>query len=86
MQDKKIGIVTDDGRTVSPQFGMARCYLVFEIDDDMIEGKEMRPKASHRPERGVMHHRVEENSLHEDMLSNVRDCQVLVTGRMGRPI
>ncbi len=82
----KVGIVTDDGVSVSPHFGMARHYLVIEIENGVVKGKEMRMKASHQPGRGVAHHAGNEGSLHNDMLSNVRDCQALVARGMGRPM
>ena len=81
----KIGIVTDDGISVSPHFGMAKHYLVVEIEDGAIAGKELRSKTSHQPERG-MAHRHEEGPLHGEMLSGVRDCEALVARGMGRPM
>jgi len=87
----KIGVVTDDGRTVSPHFGMAKFYLVFEIEGGVIKGKEMRPKAWHQHHGGG--HDVggvadegEAHSGHGEMLSNVRDCEALVARGMGRPM
>ena len=82
----KIGIVTDDGNSVSPHFGMAKNYLVVEVEGMDIKGKEMRSKVSHQPGRGTAHHTGREGSLHGDMLSIVRDCEVLVAGGMGQPM
>ena len=88
----KIGVVTDDGRIVSAHFGMAKHYLVFEIEGGIIKRYEMRPKASHQhagtghADRGEVHQSENEHSLHADMLSNVRDCQILVARGMGRPM
>lgn len=82
----KIAVVTDDGKTVSSHFGMARSYLVFEIEGGEVKGKETRPKASHHHAPGAMHHDGAENSLHQDMLSNVRDCEAIVARGMGRPM
>lgn len=80
-----IGIVTDDGTTVSQHFGMAKHYLVVRIEDGLVKGRETRPKASHQPERGVRH-RHDEGPLHGEMLSGVRDCEALVARGMGRPM
>lgn len=94
----KIGVVTNDGRTISPHFGMARFYAVFDIEDGVIKGKEMRPKAWHehtagkRPGRdstargGGMHHDGNQRSTHHEMLSNIGDCEALVAKGMGRPM
>ena len=82
----RIGIVTDDGTSVSPHFGMAKNYLVVEIEGREVKGKEMRPKKSHQPERGRAHHADGEGASHGEMLSGVRDCEALVARGMGRPM
>lgn len=88
----KIGVVTDDGRTISPHFGMAKFYLVFEVEDGVVKGKEMRPKAWHShggvepTGGGGMHHGGNEQSAHGEMLSNIRDCEALIARGMGRPM
>ncbi len=82
----KLAIATDDKETVSPHFGRARYYLVYEIDGAAIKKKEVREKANH--DAGAMgHHQGPEMvNMHEAMLSNVRDCKALVAGGMGRPM
>ncbi len=83
----RIGVVTDDGETVSAHFGRATHYLVYETEGPEVRGKEMRPKASHDREgadRSPEAHRVAEGPLHERMLANVLDCQVLITRGVGR--
>ena len=37
MDGMKVGVVTDDGKTVSPHFGMAQYYLVYEIENGVIK-------------------------------------------------
>ena len=88
----KIGVVTNDGRTIQAHFGMAQFYLVFEIEGGVIKGREMRPKAWHRrhggehSDSGVMPEGGDEHPGHGEMLSNVRDCEALVARGMGRPM
>ena len=96
----KVGVVTDDGKTISPHFGVAKNYVVFDIEDGKVKAKETRPKAWHEhgagehPDReggehhgGVGTHRgASEHSTHGEMLSNVRDCEALVARGMGRPM
>lgn len=84
----KVGVVTDDGRTISPHFGRAPYYLVYEIQDGFVKAKEQRPKPGHQPNE--MHHHSEsghhgagEELLHDNMLSGVRDCQALIARGMG---
>jgi len=86
----KVGVVTDDGRTISHHFGRAHYYIVYDIQDDAVRGREMRPKAGHhhggveQDTGGVGHREETEASLHESMLSNVGDCEALITRGMGR--
>ena len=82
----KIGIVSDDGTSVSPHFGMAQNYLVVDIEDGKVKGRVLRPKMFHRPEPGKPHHAGHEQSSHGEMLSGVRDCEALVARGMGKPM
>ena len=94
----KVGVVTDDSKTISPHFGKAQYYLVYEIQNGTILGKETRPKSSHHHNEAVpsfhrpdatesipQHHQdpVSEGATHDNMLSNVRDCEALISRGMG---
>lgn len=95
----KIAVVTDDNRSISPHFGRAQYYLVYEIQDGKILSKETRPKSSHNHHDMVelrsgtgdtsvqqeRHHEdsASEGSLHDKMLSNVKDCEALIARGMG---
>lgn len=82
----KVGVVTDDGQTISGHFGRAQYYLVYDVVDGTIKGKETRPKASHHQQGLEPHtegHHHEEASIHTNMLSNVRDCEALIARGMG---
>ena len=97
----KVAVVTDDNKTISPHFGRAQYYLVYEISDDgTIIGKETRSKSSHNHTEVVQlrgnqisevtssNHECHQNaeseaSLHDTMLSNVRDCEALIARGMG---
>jgi predicted Fe-Mo cluster-binding NifX family protein len=96
----KVAIVTDDNRTISPHFGRAQYYLVYEIQDGRVLSKEVRPKSSHNHHEMMnLHSHYEEEkistelephqgaaseaSLHDKMLSNVRDCEAIIARGMG---
>jgi predicted Fe-Mo cluster-binding NifX family protein len=84
----KVGVVTDDGQTVSAHFGRAELYLVYEIADGKVKGKETRPKASHQHPGAGPHpegHQpgLGEASFHTNMLASVMDCEALIAGGMG---
>jgi predicted Fe-Mo cluster-binding NifX family protein len=80
----KIAVVTDDQKTISPHFGMAHYYLVYEVKDGLIVSKEARQKPFH--DREGMHHMHlggVEDSIHGNMLSGVADCEALIARGMG---
>jgi predicted Fe-Mo cluster-binding NifX family protein len=81
----KVAVATDDGKTVSQHFGMARFYLIYDVVGGQVKGKETRPKANHGP-GGMEHSHGSEASLHNDMLANVKDCEAVVAGGMGSPM
>ena len=82
----KVAVVTDDLKSVSAHFGMARHYLVYDVEDKIVKGKEVRDKVGHGP--GDHHHQGEgaESRLHDTMLSGVSDCEAIISGGMGRPM
>ena len=82
----KAAVITDDLQTVSAHFGMAKHYLVYEIQGGVVKGREVRDKASHG--MGEHHHDGEraESPLHGTMLSNISDCEAVIAGGMGRPM
>ncbi|MDG6905108.1 MAG: dinitrogenase iron-molybdenum cofactor biosynthesis protein [Nitrososphaerota archaeon] len=97
----KVAVVTDDNKTISPHFGRAQYYLVYEISNGRtVLSKETRAKASHSHREAVQllhdslktgatlesdHHNdaATEATLHDTMLSNVRDCEALIARGMG---
>ena len=82
----KIAVVTDDRRTISQHFGRARYYQVYEVRDGVIMGSERRPKVGHHIE-GAGHqdegHGHGDPAIHNSMLSNIADCEVLICRGMG---
>lgn len=77
--------------TVSAHFGMANHYLVYDIEGGVVKGKEAREKIGHgaHPHAGGHHAEGsagEKPGLHESMLSNVADCDVVIARGMGRPM
>jgi len=85
----KVAVISDDTRTVSAHFGRAEYFLVYEIQDDTVKGKEMRPKPSHQHSSTITQLQngtdktPKETSFHDSMLASVRDCEVVIAGGMG---
>ena len=93
----KIAIVSDDNQTVSQHFGRAENYLVVSLEQDEIcERKTLtKPGRCRTTSRGRGQHSHTENArgsgfghqakgAHRDMFENIMDCDILITGGMGR--
>jgi len=83
---KRIAFPTDNGETISRHLGEALFYLVVEVDDAGHVAYEKREKPlrmhSHEREAGG---EAKHAHLGPALLAPVHDCQVLISGGMGRP-
>jgi predicted DNA-binding protein (UPF0251 family)/predicted Fe-Mo cluster-binding NifX family protein len=89
----KIAVVTDDETTVCQHFGRAQYYMVFNIEDGKITGKEKRAKmghqhfaghdSGHEGHGGPHGYDAASQSRHAGMAEAIKDCQVLIAGGMG---
>ena len=82
----KAAVATDDLQTVSPHFGMARHYLVYDIEGGVVKGKEVRDKVGHGLQEQHHQDAAAESRLHNTMLANVEDCDTIIAGGMGKPM
>lgn len=90
----KIAAVTEDGVTISQHFGRASQYVVVNVEDGKITGKETRPKVGHTDFADVGHHEQHGCEVHGydacaaekhgAMSRNILDSSVLLAGGMGR--
>ena len=90
----KMAIVSDDGVTISPHFGRATLFVVLNIENGEVVGRETRPKLGHSTYvpgahgAPAAHHQhgsdPEAERQHAEMIANITDCEVLLTGGMGR--
>lgn len=90
----KIAVVTDDGETISQHFGRATHYLVATVAKGDIVERELRPKLGHRHFAEEPHdcgkpgepHGMSASAQdkHSRMAQAIDDCQVLLSGGMGR--
>jgi len=93
----KIAIASVDEQTISQHFGRADKYVVLSVEGGRIIDRKIFPKPDHRQfsPRGSGNHRHEHGaggsglgqqarSKHEQMIENIRDCDILLTRGMGR--
>ncbi|HTY81568.1 MAG TPA: NifB/NifX family molybdenum-iron cluster-binding protein [Dehalococcoidales bacterium] len=93
----KIAAVSEDGITISQHFGRASQYVVVDVEDGKITGKEIRQKVGHMQfaaaghqqqqgcECGCGPHGYEPGAeeKHSAMSGNVLDASVVLAGGMG---
>ena len=96
----KIAIACVDEQTISPHFGRAETYLVYSVDNGMVVNREVLAKQGHRQlfseETGQHSHTGygqgrqgsgfgrKAKCKHEQMMENIKDCDVLLARGMGR--
>ncbi|MDD5398947.1 MAG: NifB/NifX family molybdenum-iron cluster-binding protein [Dehalococcoidia bacterium] len=89
----KIAVVTDDETTICQHFGRAQYYMVFDVENGKITGKERRDKMGHRhfasqesghsAATGPHGYDADSQRKHASMAEPIKDCQALIAGGMG---
>lgn len=83
----KIAVPTNDGMTISRHFGRSAAFLVFDVQDGSIQGRETRSNAglcSHEPrhshgsgcQSGGVH-------SHRGVVSALGDCELVICSGIG---
>lgn len=80
----KIAIPSSDGKTISFHIGKAKGFLIFEIEDKKIKGKEYRPNTS--PCRCGESKGESETEHHKAILEILKDCKAIISCGMGKRI
>jgi len=75
----KIAVASDDKIHIADHFGRALGFVIFDIENDVIVGKEHR--------MNIKKHTGECGSCdHDAMIDNIKDCDVVISYGMGRRI
>lgn len=83
----RIGVPTNDGKTISEHFGRSAAFLVFEIEDGQIKACETRKNGmQHLHEQRACDHAATGSTphTHEGILSALAGCDVVICAGMGR--
>lgn len=94
----KIAVVTVDKKTVGQHFGRSPYYMIFTIEDGKVVSVEERErKTGHFAKNQQQSHQEhnhnhsqghgigpESDKKHDDMATEISDCQILIAGGMGR--
>jgi predicted Fe-Mo cluster-binding NifX family protein len=84
----KIAVASVDGVAISPHFGRSRSFIVFDVVDGKIAGREVRDNihtafAQGKCEEGAEHHDHAQPHSHADIVGALGDCDVVLCYGMG---
>lgn len=81
----KIAVASSDGVSISRHFGRSGCFLVFEVQDGVIRGKEVRDNTytAHAQGECQENESHEHDHSHADVLSALHDCEAVLCLGMG---
>jgi predicted Fe-Mo cluster-binding NifX family protein len=84
---KRIAFPTDDGLTISRHLGESKFYLIALLDDAGNTSFEKREKPAHNhdKEESGPGHDCDHPQRGPALFSPIVDCQVLISGGLGRP-
>ena len=82
----KIAVASSDGVAISQHFGRSQCFIVFDVAQGKVIGREVRdntytPHAKGECKEGEHNHDQPHN--HADIIAAMHDCQVMLCGGMG---
>ncbi len=91
----KIAVASTNGQDVSPHFGRSACFVVFDLHEGLVNGREVRPNAFTAHALGQCHghghghgeghgHGGGHGMGHGAVVAGLSDCSVLLCGGMGR--
>ncbi len=82
----KIAVASSDGTQISPHFGRSSYFLVFDVEDGKVVGKQLRGNTFTAHARGECHgegqHDHHANS-HASIVEALRDCGAVLCYGMG---
>jgi len=90
----KIAVASGDKKTVSEHFGGAPYFVVVEVEGEKIINRETRNKLGHKElaeeeahpqtgQEGGHGFTPTASKRHKDIAETVKDCKVIIAGRMG---
>jgi len=85
----KVAVASEDGKTISRHFGRSACFLVFEIQNGVIQNRQSVPNQftafaqgqCQGEESGQGHHHQERG--HSHLVEALKDCQAILCYGMG---
>ena len=82
----KIGIASDDGKSIAQHFGRAKGFVITEVVDNQIGSSEFRPNTFTNHNLPDHQHQEGHGHSHASILSALSQCDVVLARGMGRRI
>jgi len=81
----KIAIASLDGTTISPHFGRSQCFIIFDVQDEKVTGKEVRQNTftAHAQGNCQGEHEHDHQHSHSAIVEALRDCDAVLCYGMG---
>lgn len=81
----KIAVASEDGVSISQHFGRSACWVVFEVRDGRIVGREVRANSRTHHESGNCHADGRHTGAHNHsaIVAALRDCEAVLSAGMG---
>jgi predicted Fe-Mo cluster-binding NifX family protein len=73
--------VASDGAAIAPHFGRCACFLVFQVENGQIVGRETRPNTFTAHARGQCDH--QHDHTHGPIVAALADCYLVLCYGMG---
>lgn len=79
----KLAIASQDGTTMSQHFGHSSCFIIYEIEEDTVKGREVRALAA--PAHGATDEpdHAPQAHGHDGLLQALEGCDALLCGGIG---
>ena len=73
--------IASDGAAIAPDFGRCACFLVFQVENGQIVGRETRPNTYTAHALGKCDH--EHDHTHGPIVKAIQDCNLVLCYGMG---
>ena len=82
----KIAVASMDGVSLSPHFGRSACFIVFDVTDGKVSGRQTRPNTHTAFAKGDCdgEHKHDQAHSHADVVGALSDCKAVLCRGMGR--
>ena len=83
----KIAVASIDGLTISHHFGRSRCFIVFDVAEGKVSGRQVRDNTFTAHAQGECtgqeQHQQDQHHSHAAVVEAMRDCQAILCYGMG---